>query len=281
MAELDEAHNCIISDRPVDADYELIEEIGSGQYAVVWRAEKKDDPDQIFAVKLIDKKASGMSVTDKEIAVMMRIQNENCVRLHAVYETEDEVQMVLEMLEGADLFDRIINKQKYTEAEAKVLMKKICLGVKHLHERNIMHRDLKPENILLVSPDDDTDAKVADFGLSRLFPEGGPKEQKTGTLCGTPGYVAPEVLNRAQYSYGVDVWSLGVIAYISVCGFPPFPLDMDAASVKKVKTADFSFPSPYWDGNTDECKDFIKKMIEADVGKRATMDQVLAHPFLN
>merc|ERR1719305_1266787 len=119
MAELDEAHNCIISDRPVDADYELIEEIGSGQYAVVWRAEKKDDPDQIFAVKLIDKKASGMSVTDKEIAVMMRIQNENCVRLHAVYDTE---------------------------AEAKVLMKKICLGVKHLHERNIMHRDLKPEN---------------------------------------------------------------------------------------------------------------------------------------
>merc|ERR1712072_657628 len=278
-AELDEAHKVIIHES-VEEYYDLIEEIGQGQYAVVHRAEHKENG-KVVAVKLIDKGDTGMTVTDKEVAVMLRIDDPNCVKLYEVYETETEIQMVMELLEGADLFDRIINKQKYPEDEAKELMKRVCDGVKHLHDKNIMHRDLKPENILLASPDNDVNCKVGDFGLSRLFPEGGPKEQKTGTLCGTPGYVAPEVLNRAQYSYGVDVWSLGVIAYISVCGFPPFPLDMDAASVKKVKTADFSFPSPYWDGNTDECKDFIKKMIEADVGKRATMDQVLAHPFLN
>merc|ERR1712159_863333 len=102
--------------------------------------------------------------------------------------------MVLELLQGADLFDRIVDKQKYLEAAAKQLIKRVCIGVKTLHDSKIIHRDLKPENILLVHPDDDVTCKVADFGLSRMFPEGGPKEQKTGTLCGTPGYVAPEVL---------------------------------------------------------------------------------------
>jgi len=280
-AEIDEAHKCIkMCD--VTEDYDLIEEIGQGQYAIVHQAEKLEDPDKgtEFAVKLINKKASGMTVTDKEIAVMMRIENPNCVKLHAVYETEEEVQMVLELLQGADLFDRIVSKAKYPENEAKVLMRKVIEGVQYLHSKNIMHRDLKPENILLVSEEDDTDCKVADFGLSRMFPEGGAREQKTGTLCGTPGYVAPEVLERVPYSYGVDVWSLGVITYITVCGFPPFPLDMASDSVKKVKTADFSFPDPFCKDVTEECKDFIRKMIVVDPSQRATMEQCLAHPWL-
>merc|ERR1712199_93937 len=95
----------------------------------------------------------------------------------------------------------------------KRLVKKICEGVKQLHDKQVIHRDLKPENILLVSPDNCWNVKVADFGLSRLFPEGSGRQVKTGTLCGTPGYVAPEVLERVPYSYGVDVWSLGVITY--------------------------------------------------------------------
>merc|ERR1711907_59629 len=278
-SELEKAHDAILK-KNCEEDYDLIDEIGQGQYAVVHRAQKKDGDDKEYAIKLIDKKASGMAVTDKEIGVMLRITDPNCVQLHAVYETETEVQMVLELLEGADLFDRIINKQKYPEAEAKALMKRVCLGVKTLHDQKIIHRDLKPENILLASPDDDITCKVADFGLSRMFPEGGPKEQKTGTLCGTPGYVAPEVLKREQYSYAVDVWSLGVITYITLCGFPPFPLDMQAESVKKVKTADFSFPEPYWTGISEDAKDFIKKMVVVNPETRATMDQVLSHPLL-
>lgn len=277
MDETDVAHSIIISDRNVEDDYDLIEEIGQGQYAIVHRAEKDGAE---YAVKLIDKAASGMQVTDKEIAVMLRIDNPNCVKLIAVYETDTEVQMVLELLEGADLFDRIINKQRYEEAEAAMLMKRVILGVKSLHDKNIIHRDLKPENILLVSEENDTECKVADFGLSRLFPEGGAREQKTGTLCGTPGYVAPEVLNRTPYSYPVDVWSIGVICYITCCGFPPFPLDMNPDSVKKVKTADFSFPSPYWDANSDAVKDFIRQMIVVKPEERMTLEQLLAHPFI-
>jgi calcium/calmodulin-dependent protein kinase I len=269
----------------VEEHYELEDEIGQGQYATVHRASKiDDDSGQCYAVKLIDKAASGMSVTDKEIEVMKRICDKEglpLVGLFEVYETETEVQLVLELLEGYDLFDRIIKKQKYSEAEAKILMKKACEGVAHLHEHNVIHRDLKPENILLVSEEDDTDCKVADFGLAKMFPEGGPREQKTGTLCGTPGYVAPEVLLRENYDNKVDTWSLGVIMYITCCGFPPFPLDMQSESVKKVKTADFSFPSPYWDDTTDDLKDLIKHMIVVDPSTRYSMAQVLAHPWFS
>merc|ERR1711871_1140949 len=182
-------------------------------------------------------------------------------------------------------------------------MKRICDGVKHLHEMKVIHRDLKvtarllcqnsadcwcdylsllwtqPENILLASPDGDTDCKVGDFGLSKLFPEN-QKNLTTQTLCGTPGYVAPEVLNRKQYDEKIDVWSLGVIAYIVLCGFPPFPLDMAANSVAKVKSASFSYPMPHWDGISEDAKDFINKMIVVDVGKRMCMEDVLAHPWL-
>merc|ERR1711988_361836 len=270
----------IIKSRPVDADYKLIEKIGEGKYAEVWRAEKDG---RQYAVKLIDKADSGVKVTDKEIEVMRRIRNDNehCVQLYAVYETDEEVQMVLELLEGHDLFDRIISLKRYTEPDAKRLLKAICRGVKGLHDKQCIHRDLKPENILLLSEDDHCNAKVADFGLSRLFPEGSARQMKAATLCGTPGYVAPEVLERVPYSYGVDVWSLGVIAYVTVAGFPPFPLDMDRESIQKVRNADFSFPSPYWDGVSAECRDFISQMLVREPTRRATMDRVLAHPWLD
>merc|ERR1712159_211861 len=183
-------------------------------------------------------------------------------------------------MQGSDLFERILTLGKYNEAEAKVLLRRIAEGTQHLHSKSIIHRDLKPENILLVSPDDNTNCKVADFGLSRLFPEGSARQQQAGTLCGTPGYVAPEVLERVPYSYAVDVWSLGVITYTAVSGFPPFPLNMDRESLKKVRSADFSFPSPYWDNNSDACKDFICKMLVLEPELRASIEQVLAHPWL-
>merc|ERR1711871_1605662 len=177
--------------------------------------------------------------------------------------------MVMELMEGSDLFCRIISKKKYSEEDGKKLIWNMFSGVQHLHEMKIIHRDLKPENILLVSEDDDVTCKVADFGLSRLFPENEEK-QSTGTLCGSPGYVAPEVLECVPYSYPVDLWSLGVITYTALCGFPPFQLEMTFESIKKVKSADFCFNSP-------ELKDFISMIIIADPLKRATFEECLTH----
>jgi len=271
----------------VETVYEILEDIGSGQYAQVFKAVKRyEDDETAYAVKCIDRKDTGadfQSVTDKEIEIMKAIDHPNCVSLFEIYQTDVQVQLVMELLEGRDLFERIMIRKKYTEANSKALMKQVCDGVKYLHEQKIIHRDLKPENILLVKDDKsaaddaDTDCKVADFGLSKVFPEG---VEVTQTICGTPGYVAPEILNRQPYGVKIDVWSIGVIAYITLCGFPPFPLDMTANAVTKVKNAEFSFPEPHWDGISDEAKDFISKLIVVDVEERLSMEDVVAHPWL-
>eukprot|EP00658_Telonema_sp_P-2_P007369 TRINITY_DN12746_c0_g1_i1.p1 TRINITY_DN12746_c0_g1~~TRINITY_DN12746_c0_g1_i1.p1 ORF type:complete len:279 (-),score=96.69 TRINITY_DN12746_c0_g1_i1:300-1136(-) len=277
MAAAEEQVHVIQGD--VEDHYEMLEDYGSGQYARVYKAEHKETG-KIVAVKLIDKADTGVNVSDdKEINVMLRIDHPYCVKLYAVYDTPTQVQLVMELLEGRDLFDRIINRKKYKEEDAKVLMRRVIEGVVHLHQRNIIHRDLKPENILLVDPEEDTQCKVADFGLSKLFPEN-LQQLETRTLCGTPGYVAPEVLNRLAYGVKIDVWSLGVITYIVLAGFPPFPLDMATNSVAKVKSANYTFPSQHWDGVSEAAKDFIRKMIVVDVNERLSMEQVLAHEWL-
>merc|ERR1712054_491504 len=156
---LGDAHNSM-KQCSIEDTYEMTDEIGRGQYAVVHRGKHRQTGKEV-AVKLINKVTSGATVQDKEIAVMLRIDDPNCVKMYEVYETETEVQMVLELLQGADLFDRIVDKQKYLEAEAKQLIKRVCIGVKTLYDSKIIHRDLKPENILLVHPDDDVTCKVA------------------------------------------------------------------------------------------------------------------------
>lgn len=273
-----------VKNEDVEDYYEFTDDIGTGQYAQVFRAQKRSDgPDAIdIAVKLIDRKDTGadmQSVTDREIEVMLKIDHPSCVKLHEIYQTEDQVQLVMELMDGRDLFDRIITRQRYTEDNARKLMTQVCHGVKYLHTQNIIHRDLKPENILLCNADEDTECKVADFGLSKLFPEEA-MDLQTQTLCGTPGYVAPEVLNRQPYGVKIDVWSLGIIAYITLCGFPPFPLDMASNSIEKVMNAQFTFPMPKWTGISEEAKDFISNMIVVDVDARMSMDEVLAHPWL-
>lgn len=274
----------MIKHEDVETYYDFHEDVGQGQYAQVFKGKKKSDGENAadVAIKIIDRKDTGanvQSVTDKEIEVMLKIDHPGCVKLHEVYQTADQVQLVMELMEGRDLFDRVITRKKYSEANAIALMKQVCHGVRHLHEQNIIHRDLKPENILLCHAEEDTNCKVADFGLSKLFPEDA-RDLQTQTLCGTPGYVAPEVLNREPYGVEIDAWSVGVIAYIVLCGFPPFPLDMAANSVKKVKNAEFTFPMPQWNGISEEAKDFISQTILVDKDKRLTMDGAIAHPWL-
>jgi len=266
--------------RDVEDDYELIEQLGEGQFAKVFKAEHRVTG-QIVAIKMICRKETGadvQSVTDKEIMIMRNINHQNCVRLHNIYQTEEQVQLVMELLEGRDLFDRITQRKKFPENTAKTMLWQICSGVKHLHDRHIIHRDLKPENILLESEDSDIEVKVADFGLSKIFPHNADAMQ-TQTRCGTPGYVAPEVLNSTLYCEKIDTWAMGVIAYMLLCGHPPFPLDMKASSLKKVNNAKFSFPSRHWHSISNEAQDLIKKMIVIDVQKRLSMAQVLDHPW--
>jgi serine/threonine protein kinase len=150
-------------------------------------------------------------------------------------------------------------------------------ALKYMHDKGIAHRDLKPENMLMTTKGADAEVKITDFGLSKFFDE---QSSLMKTPCGTPGYIAPEVLHMRGYNQQCDVWSMGVITYILLCGFPPFYADNDAQLFEKIKKGQYEFLKPYWDPISDGAKEFVKKMLIVDPAKRATCDQLLQDPWL-
>ncbi|CAG2177271.1 unnamed protein product, partial [Oppiella nova] len=177
---------------------------------------------------------------------------------------------------GGELFDRIVEKGSYTEKDASHLIRQILGAVDYMHSCGVVHRDLKPENLLYYSAEEDSKIMISDFGLSKMEDSG-----VMATACGTPGYVAPEVLAQKPYGKSVDVWSIGVIAYILLCGYPPFYDENDANLFAQILKGDFEFDSPYWDEISDSAKDFIRHLICVDVTKRYTCKQALAHPWIS
>ena len=193
--------------------------LGSGNFATVKKCTKKDTKEE-YAVKIIDKsKVEDMQDIDREIEIMGKVDHQNVIKLYEVFDEPKKMNLVLEYVTGGELFDRIVALGNYTEVDAAKTIYTLCDALHVLHSMGIVHRDLKPENILLKSSDPDSPIKIADFGLARMMKKGDVMK----TACGTPGYVAPEVLQNKGYDSGaVDMWSVGVILYILLCGFPPF-----------------------------------------------------------
>jgi len=180
-----------------------------------------------------------------------------------------------ELMPGGELFDRIVKRQYYKERDAQQVVRTLAGVLAYLHKQNIVHRDLKPENILLKSKDDDDDIKIADFGfVARVKPNG------LSTTCGTPAYVAPEIISGKLYGTSVDMWSFGVICYILLCGYPPFHHQNQNQLFRIVKRGEFKFDSPYWDPVSAGAKDLIRGLLQIDVSKRLTAQQVLEHPWV-
>ena len=185
----------------------------------------------------------------QEIAVLMGVKHPNLLCLKDTFDERKAVYLVLELAAEGELFNLIVMKQKLTEDETRKVFRQLFEGMKYLHERNIVHRDLKPENILLT--DKELHIKIADFGLAKIIGE----ESFTTTLCGTPSYVAPEILldsKHRRYTRAVDVWSLGVVLYICLCGFPPFSDELWTRENPytlhdQIRAGRFDYPSPYWD----------------------------------
>ena len=253
--------------------------LGKGSFATVRSAKKKDPNDEhvksfpeIVAIKIIDKKsvsAEELPLLHDEVDIMHKIDHDGCVR-SSRFMIPQNVFMVVEMCTGGELFDRIVEKEKYGESEASAVIRQVAEGLLYLHSQNIVHRDLKPENLLYVDKSDDAAVKITDFGLAKYTGAGVDAPAMT-TACGTPGYVAPEVLQRdAVYGKEVDMWSLGVITYIVLCGFPPFYDDNHQRLFSMIKACRYDFPSPYWDGVSESAKDLIKKLLVADVNARYT-----------
>jgi serine/threonine protein kinase len=261
--------------------YEVDKEaLGSGNFAVVkkcWEKGKKATG-PYHAVKIIDKaKVEDMGDIEREIEIMGLVDHDNVIKLIEIFDEPSKMNLVMELVTGGELFDRIVALGNYTEKDAAKVMGTLCGALDYLHEKGIVHRDLKPENILLASKDDDAPIKVADFGLARMV--SGKDMMKTA--CGTPGYVAPEVLQNKGYSSGaVDLWSAGVILYILLCGFPPFYEEELPALFDQILKGRYDFPSPWWDNISGEAKDLVRRMLTVDPKKRATAKDVLAHPWI-
>lgn len=267
--------------RPPKADvkefYDISKELGRGGMSVVYEGVDKAEKTH-WAVKFIDMQAiDSMAVLEREIDIMSKLHHKNILQLREVFKTDDQIYLVTELVTGGELFDQIVAVGSYSESDAANIIRQVVDGVEYLHEQGVAHRDLKPEN-LLVGGDNDDEIKVADFGLSKVF--GAEMESKLKTSCGTPDYVAPEVLLGQPYEESVDMWSVGVIAYILLCGFPPFFGERENDLFDAILNVKYDFPSPEWDSISKDAKDFVKALLVKDPAERLTAKQANAHPWL-
>eukprot|EP00960_Hanusia_phi_P067413 766622-Hanusia_phi.AAC.3 len=265
-------------------NFELGKTLGKGTFAKVKLARHKKTG-SCFAVKIIDKQSATFKRESlkSEILLMRQVVHPNCVRLHGVYDEKLKCFLVLDLASGGTVLDRIIENDRFKEEDAKKVSMDVLNAIGYLHSLGISHRDLKPENLLYASNDpqspDYTTVKVADFGLSKIFFE----KQAMRTVCGSPNYVAPEVVDPYCISIGygpeVDIWSMGIVIYVMLCGFLPFYADSNAELFKLICAGDFSFPSPYWDGISDSAKHLIKKMLVVNPKRRLSPSQCLEHQW--
>jgi calcium/calmodulin-dependent protein kinase I len=261
----------------VSSVYEMKQELGKGAFSVVYLAVNKNTGEKV-AIKIIDKhetKQEDQKRLKTEVEILKRVKHPNIICMKDLFDTPDKLYLVIELVTGGELFDKIVEKGQYSEQEASQIVRKILSAVEYLHQNNIAHRDLKPENLLLKG-DDDTEVMLSDFGLSKIVG----MESLMETACGTPYYVAPEVLSATGYDKEVDLWSVGVITYLLLCGFPPFYGDTLPEVFEQIMKADFDFPDPYWKEVSDSAKDFIKKLLVVDPKQRMSPAQALNHPWI-
>uniref|UniRef100_A0A3Q4B4M4 Protein kinase domain-containing protein n=1 Tax=Mola mola TaxID=94237 RepID=A0A3Q4B4M4_MOLML len=254
--------------------FDFLGKMGSGSFSVVYMVREKNTRN-LYALKCLKKKHLAHSNLENEINVLRRIKHENVVGLEDFYESRTHYYLVMQLVSGGELFDRILDKGVYTERDASKVIKQVLQAVSYLHENSIVHRDLKPENLLYYNTDENAKIMVSDFGLSKMLEHG-----TMSTACGTPGYVAPEVLAQKPYSKAVDCWSIGVITYILLCGYPPFFEQNETRLFSKIMRAEYAFHSPFWDNISESAKDFIRNMMEKNPTKRFLTEQALRHPWI-
>jgi len=263
----------------VEAKYEIGKELGRGGFSVVKEGTDRATGEKV-AVKFIEKKfvdQEELKLLGREIDIMKKVQHRNVLRLIEIYETDNALSLVMELVNGGELFYKIVDKGSYSEREARDIVRQLVEGVDYLHSKGIAHRDLKPENLLCSESEEGVVIKIADFGLSKAFANGSVLE----TSCGTPDYAAPEVLRMdGAYDKSVDLWSMGVITYVVLCGFPPFYGKTQAHLFEKILNADYDFPDPEWTNISNDAKDFIRQLLVLDIEKRYTTKQCLEHPWL-
>lgn len=268
----------------VEEIYKVGEEIGRGAFSVVKKGSHKKSGDEV-AIKFIEKKfvdKQDLMLLAREIDIMKKVDHPNVLKLKEVFETDETIALVMELVTGGELFYKIVEKGNYSEKDAANIVAQMINGVDYLHDQGIAHRDLKPENLLCCGEEVEGykpfRVVIADFGLSKIFDSGEALE----TSCGTPDYVAPEVITaEGSYDKSVDMWSCGVITYVLLCGFSPFLSSTQTGLFEKIIKVEYDFPDPEWTNISKEAKDFIKHLLVKDPNERWTAKQCKQHPWLS
>lgn len=264
---------------PFDQLYKLREVLGTGAFSTVREGEHRRQKTRSFAVKcvirskLTDEDAAALL---DEVAILKELRHKYIIRLYDFFEEPQNYYLVMERMSGGELFDRIVAKAYYNEKEARDVCKILLEAVCYCHKNRIAHRDLKPENLLLVSEDDDSEVKIADFGFAKkvLAPK------SLTTQCGTPGYVAPEILEGVPYDTKSDMWSIGVILYILLGGYPPFIENNQRELFRKIRRGEYEFHEEYWGTVSVEAKTLISSLLTVDPSLRLSADRALKNKWI-
>ncbi|XP_008433075.1 calcium/calmodulin-dependent protein kinase type II delta 1 chain isoform X3 [Poecilia reticulata] len=260
-------------------EYQLYEELGKGAFSVVKRCMKISTGHE-YAAKIINTKklsARDHQKLEREARICRLLKHANIVRLHDSISEEGFHYLVFDLVTGGELFEDIVAREYYSEADASHCIQQILEAVLHCHQMGVVHRDLKPENLLLASKLKGAAVKLADFGLA-IEVQG--DQQAWFGFAGTPGYLSPEVLRKDPYGKPVDMWACGVILYILLVGYPPFWDEDQHRLYQQIKAGAYDFPSPEWDTVTAEAKDLINKMLTINPAKRVTAADALKHPWI-
>ncbi|XP_071752606.1 death-associated protein kinase 2 isoform X2 [Centroberyx gerrardi] len=273
----------VFKQQKVDDFYEIGEELGSGQFAIVKRCIEKSTGLE-YAAKFIKKRQSRASrrgvrreEIEREVDILQQIQHSNIVTLHDVYENRTDVVLILELVSGGELFDFLAQKESLSEEEATQFIKQILDGVQYLHSKRIAHFDLKPENIMLLDKNVLLPRiKLIDFGLAHKIEAGADFKN----IFGTPEFVAPEIVNYEQLGLEADMWSIGVITYILLSGASPFLGDTKQETLGNISAMNYEFDEEFFSSTSELAKSFIRQLLEKDTRKRLTIQDALDHPWI-
>ena len=262
-----------------DELYRLKGVLGTGAFSTVREGFHRSNAHLGYAVKCINRKK--LTEEDEaalldEVSILKEMRNVHIIRLYDFFSEPSTYYLVMERMRGGELFDRIVAKAYYNEKEARDTCKILLEAVQYCHDNNVAHRDLKPENLLLTSEFDDSSVKIADFGFAkRVF-----KPKSLTTQCGTPGYVAPEILSSTPYDERADMWSVGVILYILLGGYPPFIESTQRDLFRKIRKGEYEFHEEYWGTVSTEAKDLISSLLTVDPDKRLTAQDAMDNTWI-
>eukprot|EP00794_Sanderia_malayensis_P017479 gene17479-19227_t len=266
-------------EKQIEDRFFIKEELGKGKFGVVKKCQDKADG-QLYAAKYVKKTAQSKIDLTNEIAMMGKLHHKRLVRLIDAFETPKFMIVVMELITGGELFEKVVEEDNLTERQVVRYLRQVLFAVQHMHRYNMVHLDLKPENILCVGgePPGYEQLKLIDFGMARILD----KSKKETAACGTAEFVAPEVLRLDPISLAVDMWSLGVITYVLLSGLSPFLGDSDNETLRNVSNGEYDFDDgeDIFDQISDNAKQFIEALLELDVAKRMTIDECLQHEWL-